>query len=135
MYDKKDKQTHTWTDTHTHAGLFIIRCHARVHAGMTPHLSFISHLCPSITICFVAGGIKMAAKKWGKAEDLKLAACSSVVFGTKECLLQISTKAICAVLEMHFPDCKYRSFAPLFHAKAWKWNIDQTLRGECCKYY
>ena len=79
--------------------------------------------------------IEMAAKKWGKAEDLKLADLFKRGLRSKGVSpTDLSTKAIRAVLETHFPDREYRSFAPLFRAKARKWNIDQTLRGERGKY-
>ena len=87
MKTKQEILCATWTFS-------FCRCHARVYASMTPHCASSIFYLPSSSIhhnpfhrwC----SIKMVVKKWERQRTESLPTCSSMVFRTKECLLQIS---------------------------------------------
>lgn len=73
---------------------------------------------------------KVTATKWGKEHNLKL---QSLFLKRNERggvnSNDLNSDYIKRVLRQHFPDRQYNNFAPLFRAKARKFNLNEALDG------
>lgn len=70
------------------------------------------------------------AKKWGSAEDAKLA----TLFSKPESKGGVNPKLLTkkdveAARAKHFPDRPYASFSQVFRSKAAKWQLEKELYG------
>jgi hypothetical protein len=78
-------------------------------------------------------------KKWGKADDAKLANLfQKGIRAGGASSTDLNSKNIHHIIRAYFPNREYKNFAPLFRSKARAWNIDQTLTGQrskCVLYF
>ena len=105
-------------------------CHTSSCSCRKQRVSNLSDKPENRKTCHKTTKLMSDTGKWGKDNDAKL----HVLFSKPVSKGGVSTtnldqKAIEQVRQQHFPERKYRNFAPLFRKKARQWNVDQTLSG------